>query len=387
MQAFNQYLKILKKNLGGVIIYLMIFMAITSLFSSFGSDTANDSFSMKKLNIAVLDRDNSQLSEGFKEYMGSIHHIVDMEDNVESLQDNLYYRNVSYTLIIPKGYGEKLSQGNLNQLVENIKVPNSFEGIFADQQIDQYLKTISSYLKVGYEPAKALTLTKGSLAKSTEVTMIDTGATTTESQTDKMFFFFQYLAFVLICVTIVGLGPILLTFSKPDLKKRIDVSALSLQAKNRQLIFFSFFFTVAIWLIFMILAYELYGTKIFSTAGLLCMLNSFIFALISLSITYLLSLLLKTSGSLSIVSNVIGLGMSFMCGVFVPQSIMSEKVLSASRILPGYWYMNAHNKLVDYNGSSSQVKTIFADFGILLGFAVVILAVSLVVSKVKRDNA
>ncbi len=387
MQAFNQYLKILKKNLGGVIIYLMIFMAITSLFSSFGSDTANDSFSMKKLNIAVLDRDNSQLSEGFKEYMGSIHHIVDMEDNVESLQDNLYYRNVSYILIIPKGYGEKLSQGNLNQLVENIKVPNSFEGIFADQQIDQYLKTISSYLKVGYEPAKALTLTKGSLAKSTEVTMIDTGATTTESQTDKMFFFFQYLAFVLICVTIVGLGPILLTFSKPDLKKRIDVSALSLQAKNRQLIFFSFFFTVAIWLIFMILAYELYGTKIFSTAGLLCMLNSFIFALISLSITYLLSLLLKTSGSLSIVSNVIGLGMSFMCGVFVPQSIMSEKVLSASRILPGYWYMNAHNKLVDYNGSSSQVKTIFADFGILLGFAVVILAVSLVVSKVKRDNA
>ena len=46
MQAFNQYLKILKKNLGGVIIYLMIFMAITSLFSSFGSDTAKDSFSM-----------------------------------------------------------------------------------------------------------------------------------------------------------------------------------------------------------------------------------------------------------------------------------------------------------------------------------------------------
>ena len=387
MQAFNQYLKILKKNLGGVIIYLMIFMAITSLFSSFGSDTAKDSFSMKKLNIAVLDRDNSQLSIGFKEYMGSIHHIVDMEDNVESLQDNLYYRNVSYILIIPKGYGEKLSQGNLNQLVENIKVPNSFEGIFADQQIDQYLKTISSYLKVGYEPAKALTLTKGSLAKSTEVTMIDEGATTTESQTDKMFFFFQYLAYVLVCVTIVGLGPILLTFSKPDLKKRIDVSALSLPAKNRQLIFFSFFFTVAIWLIFMILAYILCGTKIFSTAGLLCMLNSFIFALISLSITYLVSLILKTSGSLSIISNVLGLGMSFICGVFVPQSYMSEKVLSVSRILPGYWYMDAHNKLVDYNGSSSQVKTIFADFGILLGFAVVILAVSLVVSKVKRDNA
>ena len=387
MQAFNCYLKILKKNIGGVIIYLIIFMIVTILFSNFGGDTVENNFSMKKLNIAVIDRDNTQLSKGFKDYLGTIHNIVDVKDDVESLQDNLYYRNVSYILYISKGYEEKLSNGNLDNLVENVKVPNSFEGIFADQQVDQYFKTISSYLKSGYEPEKALTLTKESLEKAIDVTVVDTGVATIEQQADKMFFFFQYLAYVLICVSMVGLGPILLTFSKPDLKKRIDVSALSLKSKNRQLITFSFFFTIAIWFAFILLAFVMNGTKIFSTAGLLCMLNSFIFSLICLSITYLVSLLIKSKNAISIISNVLGLGMSFLCGIFVPQSIMSEKVLSISRILPGYWYMDAHNILVNYDGSASQVSRILADFGILFGFAVVILAVSLVVSKVKQENA
>ena len=49
--------------------------------------------------------------------------------------------------------------------------------------------------------------------------------------------------------------------------------------------------------------------------------------------------------------------------------------------------MDAHNILVNYDGSASQVSRILADFGILFGFAVVILAVSLVVSKVKQENA
>ncbi len=387
MQAFNSYLKILKKNIGGVIIYLIIFMIVTILFSNFGGDTVENNFSMKKLNIAVIDRDNTQLSKGFKDYLGTIHNIVDVKDDVESLQDNLYYRNVSYILYISKGYEDKLSNGNLDNLVENVKVPNSFEGIFADQQVDQYFKTISSYLKSGYEPEKALTLTKGSLEKAIDVTVVDTGVATIEQQADKMFFFFQYLAYVLICVSMVGLGPILLTFSKPDLKKRIDVSALSLKSKNRQLITFSFFFTIAIWFAFILLAFVMNGTKIFSTAGLLCMLNSFIFSLICLSITYLVSLLIKSKNAISIISNVLGLGMSFLCGIFVPQSVMSEKVLSISRILPGYWYMDAHNILVNYDGSASQVSRILADFGILFGFAVVILAVSLVVSKVKQENA
>ena len=387
MQAFNSYWKIFKKNIGGVIIYLIIFMVITILFSSFGNDTVENNFSMKKLNIAVLDRDNTQLSKGFKDYLGSIHNIVNIDDDMESLQDNLFYRNVSYIMIIPKNYGEKVLSGNLNNILNNIKVPNSFEGIFADRQVDQYLKTISSYLKAGFEPAKALALTKGSLEQATDVTMINTGKVTTEQISDKMFFFFQYLAYVLICINIVGLGPILLTFSQPDLKKRIDVSALSLKSKNKQLILFSFFFTVVIWLAFILLAFVMNGTKLFSTAGFLCMLNSFIFSLVGLSITYLVSLLIKTNGGITIVSNVLGLGMSFLCGVFVPQSIMSEKVLSVSRILPGYWYMDAHNTIINYNGSSSQIKTILADYGILFGFAVVVLVIGLVVSKAKQDNA
>lgn len=387
MQAFSIYLKILKKNLGSVIIYLGIFLTVTVLFSSFGTDSGPDAFNMKKLDIAVLDRDNTQLSKGFKDYMGSIHNIVDVEDEVEKLQDNLYYRNITYILMIPKGYGEQLSSGNLENIVENVKVPNSYNGLFVDQQVNQYLKTLSSYLKSGVDAKKALTLTKESLSEATEVKMLDTKTTTSQPESNTMFFFFQYLAFVLINVLLVGLGPILLIFNKQDIKRRIDVSALSLRNKNKQLIFFSLFFSIAIWFCFMLLAFVINGIEIFSVGGLLCILNSFVFTIVCLSITYLVALLIKSNNAITIVSNVLGLGMSFLCGIFVPQSILSEQVLSVSRVLPGYWYMHAHNTIIEFTGSSAQVRTIIADLGILFGFAIVILAISLVISKLKKENA
>lgn len=387
MQAFSSYMKILKKNVGGVIIYVVIFMLITAIFSSMGKDPVKSSFTMEKLYIAVIDRDNSELSKGLKSYMKSIHNVVDMEDDVETLQDNLYYRNVSYILIIPEGYGEKLARNNLDHLTENVKVPDSFEGTFVDQQINQYIKTVSSYLVAGYEPAKALSSTSLSLAEETRVDIINEETNEDQSNTDPMYFFFQYLGYVFICIIIIGLGPILLTFNNPDIKRRIDVSSQSLKTKSRQLILFSCFFSVAIWLIFMILAAAMHGTRVFSTAGLLMMANSFVYILVSLSITYVISLLVSKPSVLSIASNIIGLGMSFLCGIFVPQSIMSEQVLNVSRILPGYWYMDAHNTLMSYNGSASQIKTICADYGIMFGFAVAFLAIGMVISKLKQENA
>ena len=386
MQAFKSQLKILKKNLGGVMIYLVIFIGITILYSNLTSDPVKDTFSMKKLKVAVIDRDNTELSKGFKDYIGSIHKIVDVEDDIEALQDNLFYRNVSYILIIPKGYQEKLSQGIIEDIVQNVKVPNSFEGTFADRQVDQYLKTMSSYLKSGVEPTKSLTLTKGSLEQETEVTLLSKNGESNTSDTSIMFFFFQFMPYVLLCVILCGLGPILLVFNKPDLKKRIDVSSLSLKTKNRQMISFCIFFSIAVWFAFMLAAIVMNGSKMFSTAALLCMANSFIYTLVCISITYLVTLLIKSNGAINIISNVLGLGMSFLSGIFVPQSIMSEQVVRVSRILPGYWYINAHNTLMEYSGTTSEIRTILADFGVLLVFAVVILAISLVVSKVKHDN-
>lgn len=387
MQAFKTYLKILKKNIGGVFIYITIFMLITVIFSSIFEDPVKSSFTMKKLNIAVIDRDNSELSKGLKNYMESIHNVIDIKDDVETLQDNLYYRNISYILIIPDGYGEKLSQNNLDHLTENVKVPNSFDGIFVDQQIDQYLKTLSSYLLAGYKPAKALSSTTESLAEATKVTMVSKNTDEVQNTTDPMYFFFQYLGYVFICIIIIGLGPILLTFNNPDIKRRIDVSSQSLKTKSRHLILFSCFFSITMWFLFMILGMAMNGTRVFRTEGLLMMANCLIYIIVSLSITYLISLVVTKPSVLTILSNIIGLGMSFLCGIFVPQSIMSEKVLSVSRILPAYWYMDAHNTLMSYEGSTSQIKTICADYGIMFGFAIAYLAIGLVISKLKQENA
>ena len=386
MQAFNGYLKVLKKNLGGAFIYIVIFMVITVCFSNVSEDPVNTAFAMEKLDIAVIDRDNTELSKGFKDYLGTIHNLVEIDDDKEALQDNLFYRNVSYILFIPQGYSDQLTKGNIDHLVENVKVPNSFEGIFMDKQVDQYIKTVAAYVKAGLETDKCLSLTKESLGEATEVTKLEAEDKVSAAESNPLLFFYQFFAYVLICIIIIGLGPILLQFSQPDIKRRIDVSSLSLRKKNKQLIAFSFLFSTCVWLAFVLLSMVVYGAKMFTTTGLLCIINSFLYMLVSLSITYLITLLVKKKSALSLISNVVGLGMSFLCGIFVPQQYMSEKVLSVARILPGYWYMDAHNAIGQYGGTTAELQKICADYGIVFGFAIAILAISLVISKVKQGE-
>lgn len=387
MTAYKGFMKILNRNKGGILIYVAIFMVVTILFSKLGNDSTVTGFAMTKLDIAVIDRDNTDLSKGLKDYIGSIHNIVDIEDTKESMQDNLFYRNINYILIIPNGYGEKLSQGNIDSIVENVKVPDSFDGTFVDRQVDQYLKTMTSYVKSGYDTKEALSLVTDNLKEETKVSVLESNVSTEDKDTDPVFFYYQYLAYVLLSVMIVGLGPILMIFNKPDLKKRIDVSSLSLKKKNRQLITFNIVCSLGIWFAFVVLSGILFGKSIFTTTGLLCIANSFIYVMICLSITYLITLIFKSKNTISSVANVVGLGTSFICGVFVPQEFMAPSVLNASRILPAYWYMHAHNTIVEYTGNSSQIRTIFADFGIQLGFAVAILAICLMLTKMKQDNA
>lgn len=61
--------------------------------------------------------------------------------------------------------------------------------------------------------------------------------------------------------------------------------------------------------------------------GLLAVLNSLVFMLVVLSMTLLISVLTPSPKATDMIANTIGLGMSFLCGVFVPQKFLGEAVI------------------------------------------------------------
>ena len=66
------------------------------------------SYESEKIKIGVVDKDNGPLAEGLVKWLEGTHHVTMLEDNREKLQEELFYRNVEYIVVIPEDFYENL---------------------------------------------------------------------------------------------------------------------------------------------------------------------------------------------------------------------------------------------------------------------------------------
>lgn len=157
---------------------------------------------------------------------------------------------------------------------------------------------------------------------------------------------------------------------------------------NFQMILGNISYAVLTWFIIIFTSFIMYGRYMFTTNGLLLLLNSFIFTFAALSISYLIGNVIKSKGALSAAANVISLGTCFISGVFVPQAYLGNTVLRIASFTPTYWYVKANNDIVNMvNFKMENLLPVFMNMLIVLGFAAAMLAVTLVVIKQKRVTA
>lgn len=111
MIVFKTFFKLLAKNKSSILINLVIFLVICSIAVSNGSPEDQINFKEISLKLAVIDRDQSELSKELKNYLGELHTLIEIEDSIESFQDELYYNNVYEIIIIPEGFQTKILAG------------------------------------------------------------------------------------------------------------------------------------------------------------------------------------------------------------------------------------------------------------------------------------
>jgi ABC-2 type transport system permease protein len=363
-------------------------MVITIILSKTATSDQSTQFTFSSVDMCIIDEDQSTASQALYDYLTSIHHPVTLDsyDN-ETLQDQLYYQNISYVLTIPEGFEQKLLAGKTDTLVQTSKRQDSLSGYFVDQQIDNYLQALSLRLMGGATLEEAITTTDDALVAAPEVNAVSFGKQS-DGNGDAMYYFFQYLPYVFIMMLLEGLSPVLIAFHRKDLGDRINCSALRTQSKNTQIGLGCATYTLVIWLAFILLSVIMYGpSQIFSKNGLLCLLNSFVFALITTALTLLIGSLPLSSNVLNMISNVIGLGMSFLCGVFVPQWLLGDTVLAVSRFLPAYWYIRINNMLSGLSGEALSMNTYGMCIGIQLLFCAAIFCVYLAVNRQQKKTA
>lgn len=384
MQVFKTFIKVTTKRIHVAMIYIVIFLVIGFLMGA--NSTKVNNFEDTKLSVSIIDLDETKASKALIEYIDSKHKIVDIENNKDEITDALYYNRVDYVLTINKGYSKKLSNSETNDLFSNYKMPDSFNNIFIETQIDEYVRIVSAYVAGGMSLDEATVKSAKLVENEVVVEMVNDSENVNEGFNDNITFYYQFLPYILTAVLITGLCPTLLVMMKKEIKNRTNCSCVSVTSQMIQIVAGTIIFAIAVYMLLSIVAFMIYGSNFITSNGFYAMFNGFVFLLFAMMLTFFIAVIAPSPKTVDMIANTVSLGMSFLCGVFVPQYLLSGIVLSIGKFLPAYWYIKANNMIWGESGEIFKVSKYISYIGIEFAFSIILFCMILIVSKSKQRS-
>lgn len=365
----------MKKNISSIFLYIGIFITLALLFNQSGNETP-EQFHTSKADIGILDYDASPISNALVDYLSAKHNIVNVPEKETDIQDVLYNLEAVYVLVIPRGFGDAFGSNTAAEMLRYYASKDSADDTFLNIQINQFLSLTATYYSNGYSIDEAIALEKETAKTETKVSIHNKSGTNSG-----IYYFFNYIPYVLLCMMITTMGPVLMRFYNKETEARTLCSSMPPSRYTLWLAAGTAIFSLFCFALFIILAALLYPGKLFTSVGLLYIANTFVFLLVSIAITVIVSMLAGSVNTLTILSNVLGLGMSFFCGIFVPMEFLPQGLLKISQFLPAYWYIKALHVLETYWGTSTQLKQYLTYLGIQFCFVAALLSIALVLRK------
>lgn len=382
MTVYRGFLTITKRNIRMVILYLIIFLSIAVLVQK-ATGGNMDEFEQVSLDIAVIDQDGGRLAEGLTDYLSQYHTLVDLPNDPAIIQDRIFYREIYYVVIIPEDVEQRCLYGD--EALPVTKVPGSNSGFYVDQQINTFMNDVRIMTRSGFPLSDAVQSVIDNCTDKAEVTLIDKNGFGGVQPLHA--FMYQYMPYILISILCYSMSYIMIAFHNQDVKRRMMCSAVPARSQNLQLILG--FATVggAVYGICTLMPFLMYGSTFTNDPNMpYYMLNSFLMTLVALSLSFLIGTLVHNEEALSPVVNVVSLGMSFLCGVFVDLEILGKGVRTFAQFLPAYWYEVATGLLANNSSlSSAQQASLYTCYGMQVLFAAAILGVAMVISRLRQS--
>ena len=342
--------------------YLVIFLTISLAFVSF-SGQSSTSFLSKKPSISVINHDSGKFSKSFTDYLSENADLVPISEDSDAKKEALFFGSTSFIITIPKNFSDDFFSGKSPQLkFQDTPNPSSTQ---AKLLAENYLRLAKIHQLSGADQSKSTTKIENKNLH--------------QDDSKKVAQFFNFSAYTIIILNILVISTIMLSFHT-NAEKRNRVSPIPYGKIHSQIFLGNSIFSILTWALFIILSTIISPEIMLSTQGALFALNSFIFSLVGLSIGNLIGTIVKNRNAISGLTNVIGLGMAFIGGVFVPQEFLGSAVISIAKFLPTYWFVNS-NTLIHENPNLNQ--TLILNLSITLAFAAIISIITKLINKTK----
>ena len=377
MQVFKAFLKVLRSKFSSAIIYIVLFFLVGVLMTKSGSD--ENVWEKSKMDLVIEDLDDTPESRALAEYISKDNNIIPAFADEDDLTDALYYTTVDYAVTIPKGFSERLAAGETEGIFECRKIHVSYAAANIEMQLEKYVNTVAAYQALGKTTQEASQAAVTALSKEAEVELLQK-EDEKKGENSELLVFFRYMPYILLSVIMNTLCPAMIAMNRKDFRYRTDCSGISSHSYTMQIFGASALYVGAIWAVFM-LAGGIINSTMYTGRLWLSVVNALLFALFSAVLAIFVSEFSPSDNIVSVLTQVATLGMCFLCGVFIDQSLLGSGVLSAAKFLPAYWYVRVIRMLdgsIAYDGGEVALA-----LGIQAGFVLVFVLLTILVRRAR----
>ena len=208
---------------------------------------------------------------------------------------------------------------------------------------------------------------------------------------DQFAFYLQWGTYTMTAAVVVCVGLLMSAFNRTDLYRRNLISPMSSLRLGMQKAAASLLVTALVWAITCGIGLAAFGSSLAGVppaAIALTLACAFVFALVPLTIGFLLGQLGASEMMANAVGNISGMVMSFLGGAWISIELMGPEIQMVSRFIPTSWYTDAVSKGVHLTDMTlASVAPVLGDMGIVLLFAAALFAVALVAGRVRMRSS
>lgn len=379
MTVFKTILKVLNKLKGTLILYTVVLISVTAINQTSGNNITN--FEEAKPDVLIVNKDKeNSISKGLEDYITKHAEIkkIDINDE-EKINDAIFYRDVNYVIYIPENFGSDILNGK-NPTLEYKSSGDEYSS-YSKMLVEKYIKTALIYRDyyTDDELVEKINEVVDTNIKTELKTTLDT------SKLSSMTRYFNFLNYALLAGCVYCISMILSIIKETNVRKRTIISSFDYKKYNRIVLLSNSIVIFAMWILYMILGTILFKDLMLTSNGLAYIINSFVFALCSLTIGFLIGNITQNKNAVGGIVNVVALGSSFLCGCFVPFEYMPSYAIKIAHILPTYYYVS-NNELIKTieTFNLDMIKPLLINGGIIIGFSLVFIFLTNYISKKKQ---
>ena len=375
MTIFKTYWKIVKKNIGIIILYTVMLLVFGTM--NLKANKNSFEFISSKPDIIIVNNSSGIITDNLISYLKTNANVKNIT-NENDIDDAVFFRDANYVIYIPKEFENKIENGKEFNI--DIKTNNSYDSYIASELLNRYLDVFSKYMNLYNDKILAIQKLDNTLNKKADVVIEN--KTSLNSKTS---LFYNFSSYSIMAIVIYIICLVLSSFNDEKISKRTNVSGMNYKTFNNYLYISSFTFTFIIFIVYLILSFLILKSSILNINGILYSLNMFIFFIVSFTMAILISNLVKSKGAISGVVNVISLGSAFLCGAFIPVKYMPSFALKIAHIFPTFYFIDNNEYIASIqNFDKASYDFVLKNFIIMTVFIIFFLILNTLVTRLKR---